>query len=244
MNVKIGTYNIQHGVDRLHFLKTKESKVDLTAVVDAIRTMELDICGLQEVYDHFNYDWGKEQAKAIAEQLGYHFVFAEGSLFRWGKCGNALISKYPILSTRLIPLHILAEQRVEGRLYEDRVILIAKLDVEGTVITVMCTHYGLNGDELNLAIEATHEAVKNCKTPLLFMGDLNFGPTTGYYAKLCDFLTDSAVLMNKTENTFPSEAPNNRIDYIFTNGQIKIVDVCVPELVVTDHRPYTIIAEI
>jgi endonuclease/exonuclease/phosphatase family metal-dependent hydrolase len=45
MKVQIGTYNIQHGVDRLHYLKTKEWKVDLPAVVNAIRTMELDICG-------------------------------------------------------------------------------------------------------------------------------------------------------------------------------------------------------
>ena len=244
MNVKIGTYNIQHGVDRLHYLKTKEPKVDLAAVVDAIRTMGLDICGLQEVYDHFELDWGKEQAKAIADQLGYNFAFAEGSHFRWGKCGNALISKYPILSTRKIPLHVPVEQRVEGRHYEDRVILIAELDICGKIITVICSHYGLYGDEMQLAIEKTREAVRDCKTPLLFMGDLNFGPRDGFYTELCEILTDTAVLMNKAENTFPSEAPNDRIDYIFTNGKIKIVDACVPDLVVTDHRPYTVVVEI
>ena len=244
MRIKIGTYNIQHGVDRLHYLKTKEWKVDLPAVVEAIRTMDLDICGMQEVYNHYELDWGKEQAKVIAESLGYHYAFAKGGTFRWGECGNALISKYPILSTRLIPLHISDEQRVDGRLYEDRVILVVELEVNGKGITVMCTHYGLYGDEINLAIAATREIVKDCKTPLLFMGDLNFGPNEGHYAKLCEILTDTAVSMNKVENTFPSEAPNNRIDYIFTNGQIKIVDACVPDLVVTDHRPYVVVAEI
>ena len=52
MSFKIGTYNIQHGVDRLHFLKTKETKINLTAIVEAIRKMDLDICGLNEVWNH------------------------------------------------------------------------------------------------------------------------------------------------------------------------------------------------
>ena len=228
MKVQIGTYNIQHGVDRLHYLKTKEWKVDLPAVVNAIRTMELDICGLQEVYDHDSLDGGKEQAKVIGEQLGYYYAFAKGSVYRWGECGNALVSKFPI----------------EGAYYDDRVMLVAELSINGRTVTVICTHFGLHADELNLAVDSVRAAVGEIKTPMIFMGDLNFGPSEHYYGRLCEVMTDTAMLMKVSDNTFPSEAPNNRIDYIFVNDQVKVLDACVPELIVTDHRPYKIVVDI
>lgn len=244
MKVQIGTYNIQHGVDRLHYLKTKEWKVDLPAVVNAIRTMELDICGLQEVYDHDSLDGGKEQAKVIGEQLGYYYAFAKGSVYRWGECGNALVSKFPILSTRLIPMQVPMEKRIEGAYYDDRVMLVAELSINGRTVTVICTHFGLHADELNLAVDSVRAVVGEIKTPMIFMGDLNFGPSEHYYGRLCEVMTDTATLMKVSDNTFPSEAPNNRIDYIFVNDQVKVLDACVPELIVTDHRPYKIVVDI
>lgn len=250
MSIKIGTYNIQHGVDRLHLLKTKEVKLDLKLIEEAVRKMDLDICGLNEVWNHpmiEGIEGECNQAKVIAERLGYPYYFFAKAIphGKGGEYGNALISKYPILSTRCVPLHIPVEERVvEKGYYEDRVILVAEISINGNVLTVLNSHFGLNSDEIDQAIEVVREVVQECKTPLLLMGDLNFFPSQIYYSKLCEILTDTATLMNNAQNTFTSEDPQYRIDYIFINDQVKILSNSVPEIIASDHRPYTVVAEI
>ena len=248
VNIKIGTFNIQHGVDRLHLLATNETKLNLTAISDAIKEMNLDICGLNEVWNHKPIE-GVEgecnQAEFIAEKLGYHYFFAKAIPhgFDGGEYGNALVSKYPILSAKCIPLHIPEEQRGEGY-YEDRVILQAEIDVYGKVITVLSSHFGLVQDEMTLAVDTVRELVKECKMPVILMGDFNFEPNSPHYPRLSEILTDTAALMNKAEATHPSEAPVKRIDYIFINDQVTCLDFNVPDLIISDHKPCTAVIEV
>ena len=250
MSIKIGTYNIQHGVDRLYYLETQKTRLDLKSIAEAIRKMDLDICGLNEVWNHpliEGVEGECNQAKVLAERLGYPYYFFAKAIphGKGGEYGNALLSKYPIVSARCIPLHIPVEQRaVEKGYYEDRVLLVAEISVDGTVLTVLDSHFGLNGDEIDQAIEAVGEVVSECKTPVLLMGDLNFFPNQVYYSKLCEILTDTATMMNNAQNTFTSENPQYRIDYIFVNDQVKILSNSVPEIIASDHRPYTVVAEI
>ena len=76
------------------------------------------------------------------------------------------------------------------------------------------------------------------------MGDFNLTPDSGFYTQICEFLSDTAVMMNNEEDTFPGEAPIKRIDYIFVDKEMKILHASVPPVVVSDHRPYVIIADL
>ena len=182
MRMKVGTYNIQHCVDRLHLLKTQKVKLDVTAICNVIEKMDVDICGLNEVWNHPLIE-GMEgecnQTEVIAKRLGYqYYVFAKAIPHgKGGEYGNGFLSKYPILSTKCIPLHIPVEQRKEGGWYEDRALLVVELDVNGKMLTVLCTHLGLPYDEIQLGIKEIRELVKECKTPLILIGDMNFFPT-------------------------------------------------------------------
>ena len=55
------------------------------------------------------------------------------------------------------------------------------------------------------------------------MGDFNLTPDSGFYTQICEFLSDTAVMMNNEEDTFPGEAPIKRIDYIFVDKEMKIL---------------------
>lgn len=246
MNIKIGTFNIQSGVDRKYYLETKTVRRDVSLAANAIRELGLDICGLNEINNE-EMVGGIHEPKKIAEQLGYHYAFAKALAYPNYErdYGNALVSRYPILSTKCVPIHLPVEQRIQGRgRYEDRVILCAEILVEGKIFTVMCAHFGLYEDEIALAVDIVRECVKNCHTPLLVLGDFNLTPESQPYSHLCEFLTDTALLLNANKNTFPSEAPTKRIDYIFKNADVKVLTGCVPELVVSDHRPYVITVDI
>ncbi len=251
MNLKIGSYNIQHGRHYGYFLETgdKKEKIDLDNIVGLIKSEDLDICGLQEVF-HQTYEGNKlgEQVKYIAEQLGYQFVF--GKAIDWNgntqnQYGVGLVTKHEILSTRSIYIALPQEEKNDPRTYyEDRVVFVVELSVHGKPLTVINTHFGLAPGEQLLAIQAVREVMENLKNPVVLMGDLNTYPTTDKYALLeaIPNLNDVAALMgDKTKpHTYPSDLQSHKIDYLFVSDELKsklkshkIVDVTY-----ADHVPY------
>ena len=93
MGVSVGTYNILHGLNYPKWLNGTE-EIDLTLVSDAIREMKLDICGLNEVRNQEEVPGLCNQAKVIAENLGYHYVFGKAINYRGGEYGNALVTRH------------------------------------------------------------------------------------------------------------------------------------------------------
>ena len=75
--------------------------------------------------------------------------------------------------------------------------------------------------------------------PAVLMGDFNMTPD---HAALKPLVEDADIQYLDTGFTFPSDAPVKKIDYIFANKYVKVENVYVPDLVVSDHRP--IVAEI
>ena len=238
MTIKVGTFNILHGRNYLRYLQTQEECIDLGLFSDAIREMGLEICGLNEVRNQENVEGLCNQAKVIGEALGYQWLFARAIDNRGGHYGNALVTKYPILNSRAVPMAVPARERLEDVRYEDRVLLIADLQVGDRVLTVFVTHFGLAADEIAYDVETVKREVAACRNPLIFMGDLNFTPDHPAYAALCDFLRDSANAAEGSVLTFPSTDPDRKIDYLFTAGDCAVTGAYVPERVVSDHRPF------
>lgn len=243
MSVSVGTYNILHGLNYPKWLEGTE-EINLTLVSDAIRQMKLDICGLNEVRNQEQVPGLCNQAKVIAENLGYNYVFAKAINYRGGEYGNALVTRYPILSYKTIPIVVPQDKRIAGQAYEDRVLLSADLLVDGKVLTVMVSHFGLSADEQSMAIEVVRETVCHCQTPLALMGDFNFTSATAYYDALCRFVEDTVDLVEGSEFTFPSPAPNQKIDYLFVNQRCKAVSTEIPAILSSDHRPYKVVLDI
>ena len=135
------SYNTQHC---LNFITRK---IDFDIIADTIKKCEADIIGLQEMRDEGPDAEYQAQAKIIAEKLGYQdYYFAEAIRFGGvNPYGNAIISRYPIISAETIMIPDPEMRKYDGY-YETRCLLKATIDV-GSGLTILVSHYGLNPDE-------------------------------------------------------------------------------------------------
>lgn len=236
--LKIGTYNLQHGLLHKKRLETGEITVDLSATAAVLREFAPDVCALNEIYGNEESCYGN-QPRQLCEMLDYPYrAFARAICNKRGEYGNALLSKFPIRTTRTIPLVIPEEMRSpDARSYEDRVLLIATLDVNGKDLTVMACHFGLSNDEETLAVDTVLKEAMAISGPIVLLGDFNSTPNSVHYARLSEVFFDTASLCEETLLTYPSDAPRNKIDYIFTRGDIRAESVTVPAVVASDHLP-------
>ena len=160
----------------------------------------------------------------------------EGKLY-----GNALVSKYPIIDSEvfIIPDPV---ERKGNKHYETRSVIKAIIDVGGSNVTVITSHFGLNLDERLNAAHLVLSLVKECNTPVVFMGDLNTTPDDPVYALLADEMTDAAAALHADDTTFPSDDPKIRIDYIFVKNAYPSECHSVRK-VVSDHFALTALIE-
>lgn len=52
-------------------------------------------------------------------------------------------------------------------------------------------------------------------------------------------MRDTAELFDSEKLSFPSDAPNRKIDYIFVSNDVSVLDADIPPIVASDHRPHT-----
>lgn len=222
--MKIMTFNIQHARNYL------EDRIDFPLFINTIAEVDPDICGLNEVRGRGEKDGYTAQTEALASVLDMHGVFGCSAMIGGNSAyGNAVLSKMPAREMRVIPI----DETVAGA--EPRSVL----RVDYGDIVVYQTHLGLKDPELYMGCETVYKLLKNEQKPAVLMGDFNLCPD---HPALAPMLGDGDITYADTDLTFPSDKPDRKIDYIFTNSKVKLISAYVPELVVSDHRP--IIAEI
>lgn len=239
MKVNIMTYNTQHCE---HFI---EKKIDFDAIAKVIKDNGAEIVGLNEMRD-----LGKDpeqfaaQVKELADRLGYHYYFAKAIEFDYdwmsGPYGNGLISKYPILEAETISIPDPVEKKYDGY-YETRCLLKAKIDVADG-LNVLVSHFGLNPDEAENAVNTVIENLPAEKT--VFMGDLNLKPEDKLLNPIREQLVDVATYSDKELLSWPSTGPERKIDYIFVSKDVKVLEADVPVVVASDHCPHTAVIEL
>lgn len=230
MNIRVMTYNICSGHNLKH-----ERRLDETAAF--IRSIGADIVGVNEVDYKNRRSSGVDQAAYLCDAGGYPYcIFCPSIDFQGGYYGNALLSKHPVLSRELLKIPYTA---IPGnRRGEPRSILKCVLDVNGTPVTVMVSHYGLSVPERNAAVKMTMELI-DPETPTLFMGDLNATPDAEELAPLYTVLNDTAARFPSAAlNTIESGCPDRKIDFIFASRHFETAAVRVPAVQYSDHCPF------
>ena len=230
MNIKIMSYNTQHC---LNFITRK---IDFDIIADTIKKCEADIIGLQEMRDEGSDAEYQAQAKIIAEKLGYpYYYFAEAIRFDGvNPYGNAIISSYPITSAETIMIPDPEMRKYDGY-YETRCLLKATIDV-GSGLNVLVSHFGLNPDEQENAVETVVDNVT--KEHCVLMGDFNMEPDNPILNPIMQKLSDTAQNFSTPKFSFPSDNPTVKIDYIFVSKDLKVHCAEIPEIISSDHRPH------
>lgn len=229
MLIKFMSFNTQHC---LNFIS---KKIDFDIMADAIIKCGADVIGLQEMRDESEDEEYEAQAKIIAEKLGFYYYFAEAIRFD-GKnpYGNALISRYPIISaeTILIPNPVVPEY--DGY-YETRCLLKAIIDVDDG-LNVLVSHFGLNPDEHRNAVHTIAASISSERCVL--MGDFNVEPDNPVLQPIREQLYDTAEKFDSPKFSFPTDIPTVKIDYIFVSKDLSVTDADIPNIVASDHRPH------
>lgn len=228
MKLKVITYNIMSAREYKNI-----KNIDPMLAASVLKKENPDIIGLNEV--HGAGGGFSAQTVEICRALGYDYCYFCPALFLNGSMyGNALISRFPILSAE----RIMVEDPIvknENTYYETRCIIKAKIDV-GEIITVYVTHFGLAVAERKNAVCALLDNFDGGKT--VFMGDLNVLPEDDVLAPVNEMLFDTADVSTDRIFTFPSDNPTRKIDYIFVSKDIKTLSAGAIDVMTSDHRPY------
>ena len=227
--MKIMSFNTQHCFNYV----TK--KIDYERMAEAIAECSPDIVGLNEmrgVGKGSGYqEWQVERLAKLTGMSYYYFAPAINPE-ETGPYGNGLLSKIPIVKAETIMIPD-PEKKPNSLYYETRCLIKAEL-LGG--VCVLITHMGLNPDERYNAVSTVVDNLSDTKC--ILMGDFNMSPSDSLLLPIIQRMKDTAVGFCENKFSFPSDAPYEKIDYIFVSSDAVVSFADIPPIVASDHRPH------
>ena len=220
--LRVATFNVKHG-------DNGGGRVDLRRLGDACATLSADVLAVQEVDRFARRARYRDGMRVIARATGLEAVFGEAARKRWRTYGNVLLARGPISDVEVIRL----PRPNDG---EQRVAIVARVDVDGVSLSVGATHLSFRAGEGLPQLEVLIDALARRKGPRVLLGDLNLGPEVVEPA-----VTGAGYRLAPTGPTFPARAPRTRIDFVAVSG-LEIVAASTPAPGMSDHLP--VIAEL
>lgn len=239
VNVRVMSFNIHNGADA-------SDDLDLAATADAIHRSGAEVIGLQEVDRHKSRrsDF-VDQTAWLAHRLGMYSVFGanvdhkprRGQTER-SQYGTAILSKYPILSSRN---HLLTNIPYKKDPSEQRGLLETVIDFDGVSVGFFTTHLDhKRGEQRSGQVRQILAIMAASKRPTVLVGDFNAVPDAPEIRPVILQFTDVFAALGLTQAyTFPGDEPSRRIDYILTRGRIEERHAGVVDTDASDHLPVT-----
>ncbi|MFE3941618.1 endonuclease/exonuclease/phosphatase family protein [Streptomyces sp. NPDC059118] len=241
--LRVATYNIHAGAGM-------DNVFALDRQAAALRSLDADVIGLQEVDAHWGTrsEW-RDLAAELAERLDMRVSFAPvysldpetpGAPRR--EFGVAVLSRYRIVSAENHEITRLSTQ------VPDPVPALAPgfgevvVRVKGLPVHVYVTHLDYRADPSVRAaqvadtrrIMAEDRAPGRQRVRQVLLGDFNAAPSAPVLAPLWRELTDA----EPGGPTYPAQNPVERIDYVaVSKDSVRVRDAAVAETLASDHRP-------
>jgi endonuclease/exonuclease/phosphatase family metal-dependent hydrolase len=190
---------------------------------DAIRTVSADVVFLQEVLgDHSEHpsrfrNWPPTpQYEFLADTIWAHFSYGRNAVYPDGHHGNALLSKFPIVSYQNIDVSIAGPER-RGLLHA-----VLRHPLDGREVHAVCTHLGLMEQHRQQQLQLLCDLVASLPSdaPLVIAGDFNdWRVRADRVLSGCAGLTEAfAQVHGKAARTFPARLPLLRLDRVYTRN--------------------------
>lgn len=232
--LRVATYNIHKGVQGLGPVR----RLEIHNIGHAVEQLDADVVCLQEVRKLHRREelyfkrWPElPQAEFLCPE-GYYAVYQTNATTRHGEHGNALLSRWPVVSQ--------GHEDMSDHRFEQRGLLHVQVRVGRRDVHVIVLHLGLIAgsrvrqvEQLGLYIE--REIPR--RAPLVVAGDLN-----DWGGKLRPAMRAIGLRDQVQEKiaTYPSRLPLTQLDYVYARG-LKPVSVEVPRGRVwgqmSDHLP-------
>ncbi|HEU5162786.1 MAG TPA: endonuclease/exonuclease/phosphatase family protein [Thermoanaerobaculia bacterium] len=232
---RVLVYNIHAGKDA--------AGVDnLERVAEIINSADAHLVLLQEVDRNTTRSGNVDQLARLEELTTMHGAFGKSLDYQGGEYGIAILSRWPIAATDVIPLPTDPPQPRSGGSIEPRIAFFAVTNG----IRVVNTHLDASRDETYRLQEIAHllETAK-ADEPLLIGGDFNAEPGSAVQQRaLASGLRDAWTACGEgADLTFPASAPVKRIDYLYLSGDADCTEARVLATTASDHRPLLVTVE-
>jgi endonuclease/exonuclease/phosphatase family metal-dependent hydrolase len=246
--VRIATFNILHG------RSLDDGRVDVDRLAAAVKSLDADVLGLQEVDRDQPRSQGADLTAVAAEAMGateHQFVAAlHGTpggtwMAATGEeqpgsatYGIALLSRYPVVSWRVVrlpplrasvPLWSTWTNRPFLARDEPRVAIAAVLEGPDGEFTVCNTHLsfipGWNARQLRQLVRS----LTGTREPLVLLGDLNMEQRQAARVSGLRPIASAA--------TFPAPRPRRQIDHVLVRGRLRATGPAeAVQVPLSDHR--------
>lgn len=245
--MRLATFNILHG------RSLTDDRVDADRFATAVRALDADVLGLQEVDHDQERSARLDLTSVAAEAMGareHRFVAALSGTpgATWTAAtgedhpgsaayGVALLSRHPVRSWEVVRLAALpgrAPMRLHGARFprlvsdEPRVAVCAVVETPVGDLSVATTHlsfvHGWNVVQLRRVVKA----LGSCPRPRVLLGDLNMSPATARRA--------SGMTCAVSAPTFPVGAPTRQLDHVLVDGLTGPFVGTALETPLSDHR--------
>ena len=232
--LRIATYNIHKGVQGMGPTR----RLEIHNIGHAVEQLDADIVCLQEVRklhrreERYFTRWPElPQAEFLAPE-GYEAVYQTNATTRHGEHGNALLSRWPVISR--------GHEDMSDHRFEQRGMLHVKVQVRRRPIHVVVLHLGLIAGSRVRQLEQLARFVDReipKREALIVAGDFN-----DWGCKLRPVMNQIGLkdFMAPRLFTYPSRLPLTQLDYVYARG-LKPAGVEIPKGRIwwrmSDHLP-------
>ncbi len=210
--LRVVSYNIHKGVRGVGPAR----RLEIHNLRLAIARLDADLVCLQEVRKlnrreaKFFAHWpSQEQAEFLAPQ-GHTAVYCSNAITRHGEHGNALLSRWPVLSQQ--------HADMSDHRFEQRGLLHTEVQVRGQAVHVLVLHLGLMRGGRKRQLQQVCDYVRQAiapHAPVVVAGDFN-----EWNAGVRKVLAKVGLQPPSHQHlpTFPSALPVLALDHIYTRG--------------------------
>lgn len=253
--MRIATFNILHG------RSLDDGRVDVDRLAAAVKTLDADVLGLQEVDRDQPRSLGADLTSVAADAMGAvdsQFVAALSGTpgGTWmaatgdeqpgsASYGIALLSRYPVVSWRVVRLPPLrasvplwSEQTNRPFLARDepRVAVAAVLEGPGGQFTVCNTHLTFIPGWNTVQLRRLMRSLQGTREPLVLMGDLNMQRRQA--------VRTTGLTAVAEAPTFPARRPTRQLDHVLVRGRLRPTGPAeAVRLPLSDHRALAVTCE-
>lgn len=230
--ISIGSYNIHSciGLDR---------RRSPSRIASVLKELDCDIYALQEVDNEPGAEEDSEQLEYLSRAMQMAAVPGLRIVRHSGAYGNALLTRFPVLSVHRHDLSY-------GNWFEPRGALDVELDVGGRALRVIATHLGLSRSERRFQWQQLLAAIAASPPdhPTIVLGDMNeWFPRSATLRDAHNILGEAIA-----PPEFPSFAPFLALTRIWVRPVQAIVSVKVHKSAASrrasDHLPLRAVIDV
>jgi endonuclease/exonuclease/phosphatase family metal-dependent hydrolase len=210
--LRVVTYNIHKGVQGLGPAR----RLEIHNLAHAVEQLDADIVCLQEVRrmhrreERYFAHWPSQpQADYLAPE-GYASVYRTNAITRHGEHGNAVLSRWPVLSQQ--------HRDMSDHRFEQRGLLHTEVQVRDRVVHVIVVHLGLlPASRVRQVVQLLDFIAQTIPVhaPVLVAGDFNdWGTGLGRRMAGAGF----REWRERPTPTYPARLPLNQLDHVYARG--------------------------